>query len=87
MTTIYVTKYALTSGPFKVEATLRNDVSMAVWREGSFQCYAHGNDFWLTKDEALSDCEKRRAAKLKSLQKQKEKIKTMKFEFKEPNSN
>ena len=87
MTTIYVTKYALTSGSFKVEATLKEGGAMAVSKDGCYPSYWHRNEFWLTQDEAIADCENRRVAKLKSLQKQKEKIQTMKFEFKELNSN
>lgn len=79
MTTIYVTKYALTAGPFMVEAELRNNGSMAAWSQGGYKQYAHGKDFWLTPEDAIADCERRREAKLKSIEKQKAKIEKMQF--------
>lgn len=80
MTTIYVTKYALTAGPFKVEARLIEGKSMATYRAGDgYPIYVHGKDFWLTESEALADCERRRAAKLASIEKQKKKLNDMKF--------
>ncbi|HBN7049658.1 TPA: hypothetical protein L3360_001242 [Escherichia coli] len=79
MTTIYVTKYALSSGPFKVEAELRHQGTFAAWRSGGYPQAAQGKDFWLTPEEALADCERRRAAKLASIEKQKKKLTEMKF--------
>ncbi len=79
MTTIYVTKYALTSGPFMVEAEVKNNGSMATWREGGYPQYGHGKDFWLTPEEAIADCERRREAKLNSIEKQKTKLEKMQF--------
>lgn len=79
MTTIYVTKYALSSGPFKAEAELKSEGRMAVWSAGGYRNYAHGKDFWLTEEEALTDCERRRETKLKSIEKQKAKIEKIQF--------
>lgn len=80
MPTVYVTKYALSAGPFKVEAELSFNGTMASYRIGnSYTQTAHGKDFWLTQEEALADCERRRQGKLKSLEKQKLKIQSIKF--------
>lgn len=80
MTTVYVTKYALTEGPFKVEAEISFAGSMASYRIGnSCMQTAHGKDFWLTPEEALADCDRRRQAKLKSIEKQKSKLEKMQF--------
>lgn len=80
MTTVYVTKYALTEGPFKVEAEISFGGSMASYRIGnSFLQTAHGKDFWLTPEEALADCERRRQSKIKSIEKQKVKLEKMQF--------
>lgn len=80
MTTIFVTKYALTEGPFKVDAEISFEGTMASYRIGnSYTQHAHGKDFWLTESEALADCERRRAAKLASIEKQKKKLTEMKF--------
>lgn len=80
MTTIFVTKYALTAGPFKVDAEISFEGTMASYRIGnSYTQHAHGKDFWLTESEALADCERRRAAKLASIEKQRKKLTDMKF--------
>lgn len=79
MTTIYVTKYALTKGPFKVEAELKYEGTYASWRDNGYPQSAQGKDFWLPPEEALADCERRRQAKLKSLEKQKTTLEKMQF--------
>ncbi|CAI1181114.1 hypothetical protein [Serratia proteamaculans] len=80
---VYVTKYALTSGPFSVEAEIMFDGSMASWRVEGFNHSAHGKDFWLNQEDALADCERRRTEKLVSIEKQTKKLKAMTFEIKE----
>ncbi|WP_318370468.1 hypothetical protein [Enterobacter sp.] len=60
-TDVIVTKYALSEGPFKVSAELSFGGTMASYRIGnSYTQTAHGKDFWLTEEEALADCERRR---------------------------
>lgn len=79
-TEVIVTKYALTEGPFKVSAEILHDGSMASYRIGNgYLQAAHGKDFWLTEEEALADCERRRLAKIKSIEKQKQKLESMTF--------
>lgn len=79
-TEVFITKYALTSSPFRVMADISFGGSMASYRVGSsYTQHAHGKDFWLTKEEALADCERRREAKLKSIEKQKKKLESMTF--------
>ncbi|CAI2786446.1 Uncharacterised protein [Serratia ficaria] len=85
LTKIFVTKYALSAGPFSVMAETQNEGSMASWK-GDGYCswnYAHGKEFWLTEEEALADCERRREAKLASIDKQAKKLKAMTFTIKE----
>lgn len=85
MTKVYVTKYALTEGPFEVDAVIGCEGRIATWVvERSYQNHAHGKDFWLTPEEALADCERRREAKLKSIEKQAKKLQSMQFEIKKP---
>ncbi len=80
MATIYVTKYALSHGPFKVEAELSFGGTMASYHIGnSYTQTAHGKEFWLTEAEALADCERRRTAKLASIEKQRKKLEAMRF--------
>lgn len=82
MTVIYVTKYALTEGPFKVENAEVIKDGFATYKTGdSYMQYAHGKDFWLTPEEALSDCERRRQVKIKSIEKQKLKLENLEFEI------
>jgi len=83
LTTVYVTKYALSSGPFAVEAEILYGGSMAHWVAEGFNNSAHGKDFWLTTKEALVDCERRRKAKLESIAKQVKKLEAMTFTIKE----
>lgn len=77
---VFITKYALTSGPFRVMANMPFGGSVAKYRIGS-SCvqYAYGKDFWLTEEEALADCERRRQSKIKSIEKQKKKLESMTF--------
>lgn len=82
MTVIYVTKYALTEGPFKVENAEIIKDGFATYKIGdSCTQYAHGKDFWLTPEKALADCERRRQVKLKSIEKQKLKLENLEFEI------
>lgn len=82
MTRIYVTKYALTTGVFSVDAELKPDGKSATFRdEMNHKWFVYGKDFWLTSEEAIIDCERRRTAKLKSLEKQKQKIESLNFQL------
>lgn len=84
MTKIYVTKYALTAGPFSVDAELTG--KSAFWYDNSYQQSAYGKDWWLTEDEALADCERRRSEKLASIEKQKKRLTAMTFTITEVSS-
>ncbi|HGK4675219.1 TPA: hypothetical protein ACJ2WV_004520 [Kluyvera georgiana] len=83
LTKIYVTKYALTAGAFITDAEIKDGGRFAVYCHGSFPAYAYGKDFWLTEEEALADCERRRAAKIASIEKQKSKLEKMTFTIQE----
>lgn len=80
MTKIYVTKYALTDGPWTAEAEVSKDGKSAHWKDvKGFHWFMYGKDFWLTKEEAIADCERRRKAKIASIEKQKAKLEKMTF--------
>ncbi|HCR0925054.1 TPA: hypothetical protein OMT71_001251 [Klebsiella aerogenes] len=85
MTKVFVTKYALTEGPFTVDAKITG--KSAFWQNNGYQQSAYGNDFWLTEEEALADCERRRLAKIKSIDKQRKKLEEMKFTIAEQKAN
>lgn len=86
LTTIYVTKYALTRGIEEYEARLQDrpggGKTMAIVPRKSnmaFDQYFHEGEFFLTKKEAKADAEARREKKLKSLRKQIANIERVKF--------
>lgn len=85
MTKVFVTKYALTEGPFAVEGEIKE--SMVRWDSSGYRNYAHGKDWWRTEEEALADCERRRLAKIKSIDKQRKKLEEMKFTIAEQKKN
>lgn len=80
MTKIYVTKYALSCGPLVVDAEIKTS-GCAYWRDNGFSNYAFGKDFHSNRADALADCERRRKAKIASLDKQRKKLESMKFEI------
>jgi hypothetical protein len=83
VTKVFVTKYALTDGPFSVEAEILYNGSMASYKVNGYLANAHGKDFWLSEGEAIADCERRRLAKIKSIEKQRKKLEEMKFSISE----
>ncbi|HDZ9010909.1 TPA: hypothetical protein RUY31_003619 [Klebsiella quasipneumoniae subsp. similipneumoniae] len=87
MMKVFVTKYALSSGPFVVEAKIMFKGNMASWEAGGYTQTAHGKDFWLNEEEALADCERRRLAKIKSIDKQRKKLEEIKFTIAEQKTN
>lgn len=82
MTKIYITKYALTTGVFSVDAKIKSDgTSATFYDKRNMPQFVYGKDFWLTPEEAFIDCERRRINKLKSLEKQKQKIESLNFQI------
>jgi len=80
MTTIYVTKYAFTEGVFTCDAEVKRE-DFAVYQrfKGGFAQYFHRNEFHLTEESARADFDRRRSAKLKSLEKSMTKIRNAEF--------
>ena len=85
LTKIYVTKYALTAGPFSVMAEVKPGGRSACWSEGWGKTLVFRKDFCLSKEDALADCERRRAEKLGTIssEKQAKRIRAITFEIKE----
>ncbi len=80
--TAWVTKYALTTGVFKITAELAStshDMVQQIEPETRYATYYHGNDWHRTHDEAIVRAEQMRTAKLKSIDKQRARIVAMKF--------
>lgn len=81
MTTIYVTRYALTKGIQKVDATLHDNGAMASYKmEGHWDtAYVHGKDFWRTEEDAKKRANEMVAKKVASTEKQLVKLKKLTF--------
>ncbi|MPU29098.1 hypothetical protein FVB13_08045 [Escherichia coli] len=81
-TLVYITRYALTTGAFSVEAEILDDGNTAAYfvgYEGKYISYAHSGEFWFSESEAIADCERRRSNKLNSLEKKIKKLKSINF--------
>lgn len=80
--TAYVTKYALTKGIFVVKARVCSDISptMISQLNASFPTCYHKGEWFRTLEEARVNAEVRRQKKIKSLQKQVEKINKLQVE-------
>jgi hypothetical protein len=75
MTTIYLTRYALTSGVQRFDWVI--DYSAGRGRVGDFTC---GKDLFFSRAEAITRAEKMRTAKIASLKKQIARLEALTFE-------
>jgi len=68
---VFITKYALTSGIIECEMDVNEDGKSCYGKPKDFLFSTgfYGNDFHLTKEDAIKDCEKRKEKKIASLQK------------------
>lgn len=81
--TAYVTKYALTTGIYAVDAELRSDISpkMISYKRGGYVAeQAFGNEWHRTPEAAIARAEEMRIAKIDSLRKQIARLAAMQFE-------
>jgi hypothetical protein len=82
-TTVYVTKYALTSGIEELVMDVKENPEhfnkICYGKRHGYSQSFFNNDFHLTKEEALVDAEKRRIKKIESLKKQILKYEKMSF--------
>ena len=77
---IYITKYALTVG-IKEEYAETSDLDecATVRKPGDYPQYFYGNDWHVTKEEAICKAEMMRIKKIASLSKQITKLEKLKF--------
>lgn len=71
--TVWITKYALSRGIIKTTARMWCDGMMIAFRlndKAAFDTYAHGNDWYWTRESAVARAEEMRKAKIASLKKQ-----------------
>lgn len=71
----WITKYALTQGIFELEAEDRGDEMI----KGKGYDYFHAGEFFSDKENAIKKAELMREKKIKSVEKQLQKLKEMKF--------
>lgn len=79
---VWITKYALTQGIYETEGEIAKSNSDMFCTPKIMESYAsyYFKPYWHeTKEDAIAHAEKLRAAKIKSLEKQLAKIKTMQF--------
>ena len=79
--TAYITKYALTDGIIEVQDAVHRGADMIAVKSIGSHAYFHkeGRDWHYTKDSAIKQAEKMREAKIKSIEKQKQRIEQLKF--------
>lgn len=78
----WVTKYALTSGIYKIRGRICNDVSEDMIKQlepVSVSTYFHGKDWHRSKEEAVKHANEMVKKKVDSLKKQLKKYEEMKF--------
>lgn len=80
---VFISKYALSSGIFSVEAEFLESKDSVKYRRdgGSFMEFAHKNEWHSCADKAIDRAEEMRIAKLKPLDKQSKKVSAMVFEI------
>lgn len=80
---VWITKYALTQGIYEKEAERCTNVNndMIEIKDSRLEFYhGEGNEWHLTKESAIKKAKEMRDKKIKSVQKQLEKLQNMKFE-------
>lgn len=82
MTTIYVTKYALSTGVVVMEATIDSDGYATAPRSGWYTF--HKGEYALTEADAVDQFNGMRVKRIASLNKQLKKLESMKFKLKDP---
>ena len=81
--TVYITKYALTTGVIVSEMEIRNEGKSCFGKPDGFiwSVSFFGKDFHLTKESAIEDIEKRRKSQIESLKKKIHKLENLKIEI------
>lgn len=81
---IWVTKYALTSGVFCIDAVVHDAENMACYKTPRcmFHSYVHGNDFHLTEEAAKARFEVMKAKKKEALLKGMSRLESTQFAVK-----
>ncbi|WP_431785830.1 hypothetical protein [Paenibacillus lactis] len=77
---VWISKYALTTGIYEIEARETHSPNMVVDAKDSLAMYhGEGKEWHKSKEEAIKRAEIMRKKKIESLEKQLQKLKEMKF--------
>ena len=76
---VFITRYALTSGIFSIEAQIKRDMAFYKRSSRHFTEHAVKNEWFVCEEQAIERAEEMRIAKLKSLDKQIKKYSSMIF--------
>jgi tRNA G10 N-methylase Trm11 len=77
---LWISKYALTTGIFEIEARETHSPDMIADKNNTISVYhGEGKEWHKTKEDAIQMAEIMRQKKIKSLERQLEKIKTLKI--------
>ena len=78
---VFITKYTLSSGIMECEMEVTMETKSCYGKPEGYSTSTgfHGTDFYLTKEDAVKDCEKRKEDKIISLKKQIVKISKLSF--------
>ncbi|MFP1808905.1 hypothetical protein [Lonsdalea quercina] len=82
--TFYVTKYALTVGIIAVQGRIADtspNMLCYITDDWRYTQYAHGKEWHDNLADAIADCERRRKAKLASIEKQRQKLEKLEFKL------
>ena len=81
--TVYITKYALTRGIIVSEMEIQNEGKSCFGKPEGFiwSVSFNGNEFHLTKEEAMAQIEKMRKTQIESLKKKIGKLENLKIEI------
>ena len=81
--TVYITKYALTTGVIVSEMEIRNEGKSCYGKPNGYSYHTSffANEFHLTKESAIEDIEKRRKSQIESLKKKIHKLENLKIEI------
>jgi signal recognition particle subunit SEC65 len=77
---VWITKYALTTGIIEKEVD-KLGINSVVTKKDKYPSYFYLPDWWPTKESATLRAEQMRNAKIKSLEKQIEKLKKLTFDI------
>jgi len=77
--TVWITKYALTTGIFEKEVEIKDDIVSVIENVGELYL-GEGKVWHRTKESAVKHAEEMRLKKIVNMEKQLQKLKDMKFE-------